>query len=149
MRLGSLGRCRRGSAPAQPERLSRVVPAQDPRPNVTYGWPTSATTLSGRHHRRRAGWHDDDRPVRVGDVGHVNGMDVHHDQEERGDGQRADQQRSQEPGVDFDGPIHTESQHIGPGAGPLRRSKGRHPAGGDSGGTAQAASELWLAIVKS
>jgi hypothetical protein len=84
----------------------RAIATRDPRANVTRGWPISATTVSGRHHRRRAGWHDDDRPVRVGDIAHVNGMDVQHDQEDRDHGQRADQQRGEEPGVDFDCPIH-------------------------------------------
>ena len=44
--------------------------------------------------------------MRMGDVRHVNGMDVHHDEEQRGHGQRADQQRCEEPGVDLDSPIH-------------------------------------------
>ena len=96
------GQCSGSAKPSHREPSS----SRDPRRNVTHGWPTSATTLSGRHHRWRASWHDDDRPVRVGDIGHVNGMDVHHDQEQRDHGQRADQQRGDEPGVDFDRPIH-------------------------------------------
>jgi hypothetical protein len=117
------GQCS-GSAKASRGEPSRPGPETERH----HSWPTSATALSGHHHRRRAGWHNDDRPVRVGDIGHVDGMDVHHDQEERDHGQRADQQRGEKPGVDFDCPIHNESQHIGPGAGPLGRSKCRHLA---------------------
>jgi hypothetical protein len=105
----------------------RAIPTRDPRPNVT---PRLADKchLSGRHHRRPAGWHDYDRPVRVGDIGHVNGMDMHHDQEERDHGQRADQQPGEEPGVDFDCPIHNRiTTYRSRGSAARPPDTGRHP----------------------
>jgi hypothetical protein len=69
---------------------------------------SSTAARSGRHNRRPPGWHHDDRPVRVGDIGDVTGMDVHHDEEQRDHGQHADQQHGEEPGVDLNVPIHNK-----------------------------------------
>jgi len=44
--------------------------------------------------------------VRVGYIGHVTSVDVQHDQEQPDHVQCPDQQRGEDPGVDFDGPIH-------------------------------------------
>jgi hypothetical protein len=73
---------------------------------VTHASLTTVAPLSGRHHWRRTGGHDDDRAVCVRDVGNVAGMDLHHDQEQRQHSQRPDNQRGQKPGVDFERPIH-------------------------------------------
>ena len=83
----------------------RAIPAcaQEPR----YGRVADEVApRSARHHRRSSGWHHNDRPVRVGEIGHVASMDVEHDQEQRHHGQHPDEQRGEKPDVDFEPPIH-------------------------------------------
>lgn len=64
--------------------------------------------LSGAYYRRRAGGHDVDGPVCVCDVGHIAGMDVRHDQQEQDHREYPEQEREEEPDVDFDYPVHNK-----------------------------------------
>lgn len=67
---------------------------------------TSETAFSDRDHTLGTGGNDNDRAVRAGDICHIAGMYVQHDQEQNDQAQHPGEERSEEPGVDFERPTH-------------------------------------------